>query len=153
MTKEKRIRVVLGADHAGYALKESLKSLLAGMGVEIEDFGTHSAESTDYQDIATVAAKAVAEGRADRGVLICSTGIGMSIVANKVPGVRAALCHTRLDAQLSRRHNDANVLTLAGSTITPSVAADIVKTFLDTGFESGGRHERRVQKIHQLTGM
>ncbi len=146
------MKIAIGADHAGFALKEALKARLVSEGIAVEDFGTHSKDSVDYPDIGVAVARAVSEGKADRGVLICHTGIGMSIAANKVPGVRAALCRTDEDARLSRRHNDANVLALSGSFTPPDLAAAITDAFLETGFESGGRHERRVDKIRQLTG-
>jgi ribose 5-phosphate isomerase B len=146
------MKIAIGADHAGFTLKEALKDRLRSERVEIEDFGAHSKESVDYPDIGVAVARAVSEGKADRGILICHTGIGMSITANKVDGVRAALCRTEEDARLARRHNDANVLALSGSFTPPDQAGAITKAFLETGFESGGRHERRVEKIRQLTG-
>jgi ribose 5-phosphate isomerase B len=146
------MKIAIGADHAGFALKEALKNRLLSANFEVEDFGADSKESVDYPDFGVAVARAVSEGNADRGILICHTGIGMSIVANKVDGVRAALCRTEEDARLCRRHNDANVLALSGSFTPPELAGAIVDAFLETGFESGGRHERRVDKIHQLTG-
>jgi ribose 5-phosphate isomerase B len=146
------MKIAIGADHAGFALKEELKKRLQSADVTIEDLGTHSKESVDYPDYGVAVGRAVSEGRADRGILICHTGIGMSIAANKVDGVRAALCRTEEDARLCRRHNDANVLALSGSFTPPDLAEAIAKDFLETGFESGGRHERRVEKISQLTG-
>jgi ribose 5-phosphate isomerase B len=146
------MKIAIGADHAGFALKESLKTSLESEGTAVEDFGTHSKDSVDYPDFGVAVARAVSEGRAHRGILICHTGIGMSIVANKVPGVRAALCRTEEDARLARRHNDANVLALSGSFTPPDLAGAITKAFLGTDFESGGRHERRVEKIRHLTG-
>jgi ribose 5-phosphate isomerase B len=146
------MKIAIGADHAGFTLKETLKARLESEGAAVEDFGTDSKNSVDYPDFGVAVALAVSEGRADRGILICHTGIGMSIVANKVPGVRAALCRTEEDARLSRRHNDANVLALSGSFTPADLAGAITRAFLDTGFESGGRHERRVVKIRQLTG-
>jgi ribose 5-phosphate isomerase B len=147
------LKIAIGSDHAGFDLKKTIVRLLTRLDTDVEDFGTHSAEPTDYPDIAVKVAKAVSENKADRGILICGSGIGMAIVANKFPGVRAALCDSVETARLSRSHNDANVLTLAGR-FTPSDTAEaIVKAFLSTDFETGGRHERRVKKIHQLTGM
>jgi ribose 5-phosphate isomerase B len=145
------MRVALGADHAGFALKQDIKRALGDLGVTIEDLGTHSTESVDYPDFAAGVAHGVAAGRFDRGILVCGTGIGMAIAANKVPGVRAASVSDIEEARLCREHNDANVLTL-GARITPSDRAiAIVRTFLDTPF-SGGRHQRRVDKIAALEG-
>jgi len=145
------MRVALGADHAGFALKQDIKRALGDLGVTIEDLGTHSTESVDYPDFAAGVAHGVAAGRFDRGILVCGTGIGMAIAANKVSGVRAASVSDLEEARLCREHNDANVLTL-GARITPSDRAiAIVRTFLDTRF-SGGRHQRRVDKIAALEG-
>jgi ribose 5-phosphate isomerase B len=151
--KERGMKVAIGSDHAGFAMKESLKTMLERMHVEVEDFGTRSAEAVDYPDVAARVAEAVGAKRADRGILICTTGIGMSIVANKFPGVRAALCDSPVVARLSRQHNDANVLALSGAYTPAAAAEEIATAFLTTDFETGGRHERRVRKINQLTGM
>jgi RpiB/LacA/LacB family sugar-phosphate isomerase len=139
-------RLALGADHAGYALKEAVKAHLAERGYPVEDLGTHSTESTDYPDYARAVARRVAAGEADFGVLICATGIGMSIAANKVPGVRAALVFNEEGAALSRSHNDANVLALGAKFTPPEAAGPILDRFLNTEFE-GGRHARRVGKL------
>jgi ribose 5-phosphate isomerase B len=147
------MKVAIGADHAGFQLKETVKKLLKRMNIETVDFGTHSTESVDYPDIGAKVAESVSQNNADRGILICTTGIGMSIVANKFQGVRAALCDSVETAKLSRMHNDANVLALSGRFTPADLAGDIVKTFLSTPFEKGERHERRVNKIHKLTGM
>lgn len=145
------MRVALGADHAGFALKQDIKRALGDLGVTVKDLGTHSTESVDYPDFAADVAHGVAAGRFDRGILVCGTGIGMAIAANKVSGVRAAPVSDVEEARLCREHNDANVLTL-GARITPSDRAiAIVRTFLDTPF-SGGRHQRRVDKIVALEG-
>lgn len=138
--------VVLASDHAGVELKEVLKAELAERGIEVRDLGTNSADSVDYPDFGKALAEAVAGGQAGRGVAICGSGIGISIAANRVPGVRAALCHDSLGAQLSRRHNDANVLALGARTTGIDVAKDCLAAFLDTKYE-GGRHQRRVDKL------
>ncbi|HHY46648.1 MAG TPA: ribose 5-phosphate isomerase B [Firmicutes bacterium] len=140
------MKVAIGSDHAGFHLKEEIKAFLSGKGIEFKDFGCHSPESVDYPDIGKAVATGVAAGGFDRGILVCGTGIGMSIVANKVPGIRAALCHDEFSARASRQHNDANVLTLGARVIGPGLAIEIVSVFLSTGFE-GGRHARRVAKI------
>lgn len=143
------MRIAIASDHAGFALKEALREKLAAEGHEVNDFGTRSTESTDYPDYATLVAHEVADGRADRGVLVCSTGIGMSIAANKIEGVRAALVTNPEAALLTRQHNDANVITLAARYTPEGDAGAFVDTFLNTDFE-GGRHARRVAKIRQL---
>ncbi|OGC77786.1 MAG: ribose 5-phosphate isomerase B [candidate division Zixibacteria bacterium RBG_16_50_21] len=143
------MKVALGADHAGYELKEKVKKYLSSKGVETIDMGTNSTESVDYPDFATQVALMVSKREADWGVLVCKSGIGMSIAANKIAGVRAALSHTVEDAQLARGHNDANVLALSGAFTTEEEAKKIIDTWLETKFE-GGRHERRVSKIKNL---
>jgi ribose 5-phosphate isomerase B len=141
--------VALGADHAGFELKEALKRVLDELGVMYQDFGTTSAASVDYPDFAEAVARGVAEQRFDRGILVCGSGIGMSIAANKVAGVRAAVVSEVEAAKLSRQHNDANVVAI-GSRLTPADrAAEIVRAFLTTAFD-GGRHERRVDKIARI---
>ena len=138
--------VALGADHAGFELKEALKAWLIDQGGEVVDLGAHSPEPVDYPDYAEAVALAVADGKAERGVLVCGTGIGMAIAANKVPGVRAALCGDLYAARMSREHNDANVLCLGGRLTGREMAIDILRMWLATAF-AGGRHERRVGKI------
>jgi RpiB/LacA/LacB family sugar-phosphate isomerase len=138
--------IALGADHGGFELKEAIKRHLEARGVTVADFGTHSKASVDYPDFAHAVARSVAQGKTEFGVLVCTTGVGISIAANKVPGVRAALVADEETAALARRHNDANVLCLAGRTTAPEQAALILDAFLKTGFE-GGRHERRVKKM------
>lgn len=140
------MRISIGADHAGFALKEKIRGLLEAEGHTVSDKGTTSTESTDYPDYALAVAGDVGEGRADRGVLVCSTGVGMSIAANKVHGVRAALGWNEDEVRLTRQHNDANVLTLGAKYLNEEQARGLVSAFLSTGFE-GGRHERRVAKI------
>lgn len=140
------MRIAMGSDHAGFELKESVKKRLEADGHEVVDVGTTSEESTDYPPYAAKAARLVASGEAERGVLVCGSGVGVSIVANKVRGVRAVNAHDPEEAEMSRRHNDANVLTLAGRRLDPAEAEPIVETFLATEFE-GGRHQRRVEGI------
>ncbi|HLE33501.1 MAG TPA: ribose 5-phosphate isomerase B [Bacteroidota bacterium] len=142
--------IALASDHAGFPYKERLKQLLDELKLPYKDFGTQSPESTDYPDWAHKASDAIAKGECDRGILVCGTGIGMSIVANKHKGIRAAVCESVTAARLARLHNDANVLTIGERIIGWESVVDIVKTFLTTSFE-GGRHERRVKKIHSLT--
>jgi ribose 5-phosphate isomerase B len=138
--------VAIAADHGGFDLKESLLPALQASGVAALDLGTMSREAVDYPDIADALAAALAAGRVQRGILICGTGIGISIAANRHPGVRAALCHDGLTARLARQHNDANVLVLGGRVIGIETAKDCLTNFLSTPFE-GGRHARRVAKL------
>jgi ribose 5-phosphate isomerase B len=141
--------VALGADHAGWELKEALKAWLIDQGHQILDFGTHSPDSVDYPDYAAQVAEAVAADKVETGVLVCGTGIGMAIAANKVPGVRAATCTDLYTARMSREHNDANVLALGGRLLGDEAAAEILATWLDTAF-AGGRHRQRIDKIAAL---
>jgi len=145
------MHIAIGSDHGGFELKETIKHFLAEEDISYSDHGTHSTASVDYPDFAVPVSQDVAAQKADFGILICRTGIGMSITANKIPGVRAALCDTPERARLSRMHNNANVLTLAGDT-PASTAREIVRTFLGTRFATDKRHHRRVDKIHSLTG-
>ena len=145
------MKIAIGADHAGYNLKEKIKKFLKELNISFVDYGTDSPEPVDYPKIAVSVARAVANSEAERGILICGTGIGMSIVANKIPGIRAALCWCEEAAILSRQHNNANILTMGGRLTAPEDARKIVKAFLNTEFEAGGRHERRVKQIHDLT--
>ena len=142
-------RIAIGCDHRGFGLKELIISFLQKAGHSYQDFGCFSTEPVDYPDIAQKVGEAVASGNFDQGILICNTGIGMCIAANKIKGVRAALCHKVLAAQRARQHNDANVLCLGGEDADTNLALEIVKTFLTTNFE-GGRHARRVDKIKAL---
>jgi len=144
------VKVALGADHRGFGLKEELKRWLAARGHEVIDFGPASSDRVDYPDYAFKVAEAVARHRADRGILMCSTGIGMSIAANKVRGVRAALADSVRLARLSRQHNDANVLCLGADFLPAAEARRIVSVWLKTGFV-GGRHARRVRKLGRLS--
>jgi ribose 5-phosphate isomerase B len=143
------MKVAIAADHAGYQLKDSLKRLLDEMGAAYEDFGTSSGQSVDYPDFAKAVAEGVAHGRFDRGILVCGTGVGMAIAANKVDGVRSAPIVDTDTATLARAHNDLNVLALGARVLPESRAREIVKAFLQTPFE-GGRHATRVAKIHSI---
>jgi ribose 5-phosphate isomerase B len=144
--KDSPMTISIGADHAGFALKETLKQHLANLGHQVLDHGANGSESTDYPDYALPVAEDVSQGRAERGVLVCATGIGMSITANKVPGVRAGLVLNEDAAKLTRQHNDANVLVLGARYLGDTEAARLASIFLETEFE-GGRHARRVGKI------
>lgn len=141
--------VVIAADHGGVELKDALSADIRARGLDVLDLGTNSGDSVDYPDYAQLVAEAIRAGRADRGVLVCGSGIGMSIAANRFPEVRAALVHDNLSARLSRQHNDANVLCLGARLIGVDTARDCLAAFLDTPFE-GGRHERRVAKLTSL---
>lgn len=143
------MRISVGSDHAGFALKQQLAERLRSAGHQVVDVGTDSEESTHYPLFAEPAARMVADGKVERGVLVCGSGVGVNIVANKVEGVRAVNAHDVGEASMARRHNDVNVLTLSGRRLVPEVADAIVDTFLDTAFE-GGRHERRVALIHEV---
>lgn len=147
MVDDKKIAV--GADHAGYELKEKIKALLVELGYDVVDFGTNSTDSVDYPLIAKSLANSVVSKNPPRGILICGTGIGMSIAANKIKGVIAAHCVDTETAKLARLHNNSNILTMGGRTTNLIVASEIVKTWLGTGFE-GGRHQRRIQEIRDL---
>ncbi|WP_372618774.1 ribose 5-phosphate isomerase B [Falsiroseomonas sp.] len=140
------IPVALGSDHAGIALKATLREMLEAAGHKTLDMGTNSPESVDYPDFANAVAAAVLEGRARFGVLVCGTGIGISIAANRHPGIRCALVHDTTGARLSREHNDANVMAVGARVTGPEVALDALRAFLATPF-GGGRHERRVRKL------
>jgi ribose 5-phosphate isomerase B len=143
------MRIAIGSDHAGFRLKELLKEHVASLGHDTEDYGCPDESSVDYPDIARPLAEAVAEGRHDLGVLICSNGVGVSVTANKVPDVRAALCHDTFSARRAREHTDANVLCMGGWSIGEGVARDVLEAFLSAEFQ-GGRHSRRVDKIRAL---
>ncbi|HTY67192.1 MAG TPA: ribose 5-phosphate isomerase B [Alphaproteobacteria bacterium] len=139
--------IAVASDHGGFELKTLLVADLKAAGVPVLDLGTMSSESVDYPDYANALARALAEGKAQRGVLLCGTGIGVSMVANRHKGIRAAVCRDVTDARLARQHNDANVLCLGGRTTGPEVARDVLRTFLSTEFEGGGRHTRRIAKF------
>ena len=138
--------IALGSDHGGYDLKERVKAYLDKEGIAYKDYGCHSKESCDYPVFGKAAAEAVASGECDKGIVICTTGIGISITANKVKGIRCALCGDPLSASLTRRHNNANMLALGAGIVGKNLAENIVDTFLNTQFE-GGRHERRVNAL------
>ncbi len=141
--------IAIACDHGGYVLKEAVKAHLEERGETVMDFGTNSTESCDYPDFGAEAARAVADGRCEKGIVICTTGIGMSMVANKIPGIRCALCADTLSAELCRRHNNANMLAMGAGIIGQNLALAIVDRWLETAFE-GGRHQRRVDKISAL---
>ena len=143
------MRIAIGSDHRGFPIKETVKLLLAELGHQAQDFGCEGTASVDYPDVAGEVARAVAQGRYDCGILVCGTGIGMSISANKVRGVRAALASEPFSARMARAHNDANVLCMGAEVVGPALARDIVTAYLAASFE-GGRHARRVQKIAAL---
>jgi ribose 5-phosphate isomerase B len=142
------MKVIVGADHAGFELKEYVKELLARWGNEVEDVGAHSGASVDYPDYAQAACRKLLAGEADRAVLVCGSGVGMSMAANRFQGVRAVLCTGLYLARFSRLHNDANVLCLPGRLMGKGLAEEVLKTWLETPFE-GGRHERRVKKMDE----
>jgi len=144
--------IAIASDHAGYDLKNKVKSYLEQKPLSVDDFGTFKNDPVDYADYGILATRAVAQGKADKGILICGSGIGMSIVANKVNGIRAALCLSEEMAEMSRRHNDANILVLGGRIVKFEKAVKIIDVWLKTPFD-GGRHFRRINKIHQLTGL
>ncbi|NPA52310.1 MAG: ribose 5-phosphate isomerase B [Aquificae bacterium] len=146
------MKIAIGSDHAGYDYKENIKNHLISLGHEVIDKGTYSKESTDYPIYAKAVAEEVACKKADRGIVICGTGIGVSITANKVSGIRAALCTNEFMARLSRQHNDANVIAVGARVIGLEHAIAIIETFLNTSFE-GGRHERRIHLIEDIKNL
>ena len=141
--------IALGSDHAGFAMKEKMKAVIEELGLEYKDFGCYDENSVDYPVIAKDVCKSVTSGEAQKGILICGTGVGMSIAANKVKGIRASLCGDTFSAKFTRLHNDSNVLCMGARVIGEGIAAEIVKIYLTTDFE-GGRHERRVNLITEL---
>ena len=143
------MKIALGCDHGGYELKQHIIKVLEKLGYEYEDFGCYNLDSCDYPDFGAAAARAVAEGKCDKGIVICTTGIGISIAANKVKGIRCAHCTDSLSAEMTRRHNDANVLALGAGITGPNLAKRIVEVFLNTEFE-GGRHARRVGQLDSI---
>ena len=145
------MKIAISSDHGGNNLRKEILGLLDELQISYEDFGPKSSDSVDYPDYAKPVAEAVANGKADRGILICGTGIGMSIAANKIKGIRCALVHDVFSAKATRCHNDSNVLAMGERVIGPGLAREIVKTWLNTDFE-GGRHTRRVEKISELEG-
>ncbi len=143
------MRISIGSDHRGFNVKGRLIEFLRQQGHDVVDEGTHSAESCDYPDIASQVAGNISDQNSQRGILICGTGIGMQITANKFPGVRAAVCHDEIEAEMSRRHNDTNVLCLPGNLVGERRVDNLVRTWLGTEFE-GGRHARRIEKITNI---
>jgi len=143
------MKIAIASDHGGFGLKEELRSYLAENGHEVLDFGCFGRDSCDYPDFAAAAARAVADGSCERGIVICTTGIGVSMAANKIHGIRCALCGDPWSAEMTRRHNDANMLALGAGVVGPLLARQIVDAFLHYGFE-GGRHLRRVDKVMAL---
>lgn len=141
--------LALGCDHGGYELMQSVKQHLEKIGATYKDFGTYSTDSCDYPVFAKKAAEAVASGECDRGILICSTGIGISIAANRYPGIRCGLCHNVMTAELTREHNNANMLAMGAKCVDKDLANEIVDTFLNTAFSMGERHIRRVEMIER----
>lgn len=141
------MKIAIGADHAGYRLKDEIVEFIRSLGHEVEDFGCNCADSVDYPDYAVPVCERVLAGEADRGILICGTGIGMSIAANKYPGIRCALAHDVFSAKATREHNDSNVLALGERVIGPGLAAEIIRVWLETEFSGAGRHQSRVDKI------
>ena len=141
--------IALGSDHGGFELKEAVKKHLQERGLEFKDFGTYDLNSCDYPEFGRAAAEAVASGECDRGIVICTTGIGISIVANKVKGIRCALCSEKTSARLTREHNDANMLAMGGGMVGTVQALEIVDTFLDTPFSEMEKHSRRISKIEK----
>ncbi len=141
--------VIIGCDHAAFGLKERIKAFIIDQGIKVEDIGTFNEDSVDYTDFGIRVASAVSKKEFERGILICGTGIGMSIVANRFPGVRAALCTEIFSARMSRSHNDANILVLGGRVIGDILALEIVKTWMETPFEAG-RHQKRIDKIDEI---
>ena len=144
------MKIALACDHGGLELKLKIKEHLIERGFEVEDFGTHTTDSCDYPDYAAPAARAVAEGRCDRGVLVCTTGVGMSVTANKIPGIRCALLSDLMSARLTREHNDSNIVALGQGVVGEKLALEIVDTFLATPFSNGDRHIRRIAKLSAL---
>jgi len=143
------VRIVIGSDHGGYTLKKAIIKHLEEKGYEVIDVGTYSEESVDYPDFAKKAAKMISQKKVDRGILICKTGIGMSIAANKIKGIRAANVNYIYTAKLSRKHNDANIITIGSQILKPEKAIKIIESWLSTEFE-GGRHRKRIEKILKL---
>jgi ribose 5-phosphate isomerase B len=143
------MKIAIASDHAGFELKEKLKKFLESLNYQYKDFGTNNNESVDYPDYALKVAESVSKKEFDRGILICGSGIGMSMVANKIPGIRAALCYNTETAKMSREHNDANVLTIGARMTDGKIAKDIVRVWLKTEF-LGERHSRRVKKIEEI---
>ncbi len=146
---EDKTPIIIGSDHAAYQMKEKIKAYIIKIGVDIEDVGAYSEDSVDYPDFGIKVASSVSKGKFKRGILLCGTGIGMSMVANKFPHVRAALCNDLFSAGMSRRHNDSNILVMGGRVIGETLAMEILKAWLETPFD-GGRHQLRIEKFDNL---
>ncbi len=144
------MKIAIGADHAGYRLKDELIPFIQSLGHEVEDFGCSCPDSVDYPDYANEVCQRVVSGEADKGILICGTGIGMTIAANKIPGIRCALVHDTFSAKATREHNDSNVLAMGERVVGPGLAQEIVRVWLETEFSQGARHENRIRKIKSL---
>src|SRR5262245_46438360 len=146
------MKIAIGADHAGFELKECVKALLSKLKHEVLDLGTHDTKSVDYPDFAEAVGLAVRDGKAERGILMCGSGVGASVAANKIPGVRAGLCHDHYSAHQGVEHDDMNVLVMGGRVIGESVALDLVRAFLDSKYSGDDRHERRLGKVKAIEG-
>ena len=146
------MRIVIGSDHAGFPLKDDLSAYIRQLGHQVVDVGTHSTEAVDYPDYAEVLSKTILDGQAERGVLICGSGVGASVAANKLPGIRAGLCHDTYSAHQGVEHDDMNVLVLGGRVIGPELARELVTAYLGATFTGEERHRRRWQKVHVLEG-
>ena len=146
---EDKTPIIIGSDHAAYQMKEKIKTYIIEIGVDIEDVGAYSEDSVDYPDFGIKVASSISKGKFKRGILLCGTGIGMSMVANKFPHVRAALCNDLFSAGMSRRHNNSNILVMGGRVIGETLAMEILKTWLETPFD-GGRHQLRIEKFDNL---
>lgn len=144
------MRIVIASDHAGFTIKEEVKRDLEAEGFSLEDLGTHSADPVDYPDFAMAVGEAVTAGRADRGILVCGSGVGVSVAANKIPGIRAGLCHDAYSARQGVEHDDMNVLVLGARVIGPALALELAKVFLNAGFTGEPRHLRRLKKIAEI---
>ncbi len=152
MTTDNRTPIVVGSDHGAFCLKDTIKSYLLNQGIEVEDIGTNSEASVDYPDFAAKLASLVSTGQYHRGVLLCGTGLGMSMAANKFPNIRAALCNDLFSAIMCKRHNNANILVMGGRVVGDILALEIVKAWMETPFE-GGRHQVRIDKLDRLAGL
>jgi len=146
---EDKTPIIIGSDHAAYQMKEKIKAYIIEIGVDIEDVGAYSEDSVDYPDLGIKVASSISKGKFNRGILLCGTGIGMSMVANKFPHVRAALCNDLFSASMSRRHNNSNILVMGGRVIGEALAMEILKVWLETPFD-GGRHQLRIEKFDNL---
>lgn len=144
------MKIAIGCDHGGFEIKNELVAHLSKRNIECEDFGIHELAPIDYPDMAKVVAEAVLSGKCDRGILVCGTGIGMSIAANKIKGIRAAVCSDHFSAKYTRLHNDSNILCMGGRVIGPGTACELADLFIDTDFSQGERHQNRINKIHAL---